>query len=253
MDEVLIETDPAGAVRTITLNRPEKRNALTREMFARLQEAFEQEPGPTARVTVIAAEGPSFCAGVDLGERSDNASGAGASPLELLCEAVRAYPLPVVAAVQGAAIGGGAMLALHCDFVVAVADAKIGNAAVQMGLVPAWLPARRVGEVAGEALARELLLLGEIVPAERLARAFVIAAAVPAEELQAEVDRVVGRLAANAPLSLRAIKATLTTEAYAGLAHVEVDAAIARAQASDDAKEGVAARRERRPAQFAGR
>jgi enoyl-CoA hydratase/carnithine racemase len=253
MDEVLIETDPAGAVRTITLNRPEKRNALTREMFARLQEAFEQEPGPTARVTVIAAEGPSFCAGVDLGERSDNASGAGASPLELLCEAVRAYPLPVVAAVQGAAIGGGAMLALHCDFVVAVADAKIVNAAVQMGLVPAWLPARRVGEVAGEALARELLLLGEIVPAERLARAFVIAAAVPAEELQAEVDRVVGRLAANAPLSLRAIKATLTTEAYAGLAHVEVDAAIARAQASDDAKEGVAARRERRPAQFAGR
>jgi enoyl-CoA hydratase/carnithine racemase len=253
MTEVLIETDEAGAVTTITLNRPEKRNALTREMFAALMEAFEAEPVPTARVTVLAAEGPSFCAGVDLGERSGNAAGPGESPLELLCEAVRNHPLPVVAVVQGAAIGGGAMLALHCDFVVAVEDAKIGNAAVQMGLVPAWLPARRIAETGGQALARELLLLGNIVPARRLADAHVIAAAVAPDELHAEVDRLVGRLAANAPLSLRAIKATLVAESFAAAPHPEADTAIARVQESDDAREGPTARREKREPQFTGR
>jgi enoyl-CoA hydratase/carnithine racemase len=253
MADVLIEPGADGAVTRITLNRPEKRNALTREMFGRLMEAFEAEPAPAARVTVLAAEGPSFCAGVDLGERTDNASGPGESPLELLCEAVRSHPLPVVAVVQGAAIGGGAMLALHCDFVVAAADAKIGNGAVQMGLVPAWLPARRIAEVGGDVLARELLLLGDPVPAARLAAANVITSAVGADELQAEADRLVARLAANAPLSLRAIKATLVAEAYERVPHAEADAAIARAQASEDAREGVAARREKRDPQFAGR
>lgn len=214
MDEIRFETDEAEAVRTITLARPEKRNALTREMFAALTEAFEREPPPTERVTVIRAEGPSFCAGVDLSQRDGNDAREGHTPLEVLCAAIWRYPLPVVAAVQGHAIGGGLMLLLHCDFVIAAEHAKMANSAVQRGMLPARDVIHRTRQVAGLPMARELLLIGDAIPASRLADAQVITAAVPAEQLGAEVDRVVDRLAANAPLSLRAIEATLSADEY---------------------------------------
>lgn len=250
MDDIRIETQPGGAVRTITLNRPDKRNALTREMFTALTEAFEREPPAAERVTVLRAEGPAFCGGVDLAQRSGNDARAGHSPLEVLCRAMWAHPLPIVAAVQGHAIGGGMMLALHADFVVASESAKIGNTAVQMGLVPAWEPTRAVAAATGTVLGRELLLLGDPVPAARLAD---VVAVVPAEELEAAVARVVERLAGNAPLSLRAVKATLNAEGFRVAPNERVQALIAAAQGSEDAREGVAARREKRPAAFAGR
>jgi enoyl-CoA hydratase/carnithine racemase len=240
-----------GSVRTITLTRPGKRNALTREMFATLWDVLESDPPPEQRVTVLRSTGPVFCAGVDLSERASNPSAAGESPLERLCAALHAHPLPVVAVVQGAAIGGGLMLALHCDFVIADEAAMLGNAAVQMGLVPAWDVARRVLALAGAATARELLLLGDPLPAARLGH--VLTAAVPAEALDATAARLIARLEANAPLSLRAIKATLNARAYAEAPHENADALIARAQRSEDSREGVLARREKRPATFAGR
>lgn len=253
MSEIVIRSERDDAVRTITLNRPEKRNALTREMFDVLIDAFEGQPAPAERVTVIRAEGTVFCAGVDLGQRADNPAGAGESPLERLCDAIRRYPLPVVAVVQGHAIGGGMMLALHCDFVVATEEARLGNTAVQLGLVPAWEPTRRILDAVGATLARELLLLGDPVPAGRLAGSHAIAGAVPAAQLDAAVDVVVTRLASNAPLSLRAVKATLNADAYVEAEHPAADDAIARAQASEDAVEGVSARKEKRDPQFAGR
>jgi enoyl-CoA hydratase/carnithine racemase len=253
MDEVRIESTREGAVRVITLARPEKRNALSMDMFAVLTEAFEQEPPPVERLTLLRAEGPVFCAGVDLGQRAERAVAEGESPLERLCAAISAHPLPVVAAVQGAAIGGGLMMALHCDFVVAVKEAKIGNSAVQLGIVPPWPLTRKVAEVAGPSLARELLVRGDLVPAERLAAAHVITAAVSVESFDAEIERIVGRLALNAPLSLRAIKSTLVKEAFAAVPHKDVERLIQSVQESEDAKEGVSARREKRPPVFMGR
>ena len=200
MDDVRIESTREGAVRVITLARAEKRNALSMAMFEVLIGAFEQEPPPAQRLTLLRAEGPVFCAGVDLGQRAERAVAEGESPLERLCAAITGHQLPVVAAVQGAAIGGGLMIALHCDFVVAVDEAKVGNSAVQLGLAPPWPITRRVADAAGPALARELLIGGDLVPAERLAAAHVIAAAVPAAEFDAEVERIVERLALNAPL-----------------------------------------------------
>jgi enoyl-CoA hydratase/carnithine racemase len=251
-DEVRIGAEAGGAVRTLVLNRPEKRNALTRGMFATLTEAFSSADGGE-RLTVISAEGPAFCAGVDLGERAGNDARPGASPLELLCAAVRDYPLPVVAVVQGHAIGGGFMLAMHCDFVIAARDARMGNAAVQMGLVPPWSGSRRILETVGAPLARRLLLLGELIEAVELAAAHVIVAAVAAEELSGASGELVARLAANAPLSLCAIKATLNAASFTERPDPSVEGMIARAQGSEDSREGVAARRERRAPQFAGR
>jgi len=252
VDDIRIELSADGARRTITIDRPEKRNALTREMFDGLIDAFSVDPPPEQRVTVLRAEGSVFCAGVDLGQRADNETGEGRTPLERLCAAIWRHPQPVVAIVQGSAIGGGAMIALHCDFVVAVEDAQFANGAVQLGLTPVWNVTRRVQEVAGAALARELLLGGDGVPARRLAHAHVIARAVPAEELEDVSERVVARLAANAPLSLRAVKATLSADTLAERGHEEVSRLIESVQGSDDAKEGVLARKERRPPLYRG-
>lgn len=144
------------------------------------------------------------------------------------------------------------MLLVHCDFVVAAADATLGNAAVQLGIVPPWPMTRGVLEASGPALARRLLLLGELVPASELAAADVITAAVAPEALDGEVDRLVDRLVANAPLSLRAVKATLHESGRQPAPHPDASERIRLAQVSEDAKEGVAARREKRPPRFQG-
>ena len=121
MEEVRIDVDETEAVRTITINRPDKRNALSRDMFAELTRLFEEEPPLTERVTVLRSEGHVFCSGIDLNERLVH----GAPPLDTLCEVIRDYPLPVVARMQGDAIAGGAFLALFCDFVIAAKAAAL--------------------------------------------------------------------------------------------------------------------------------
>jgi enoyl-CoA hydratase/carnithine racemase len=249
MDEIKIETTDDGAVRTITIDRPDKRNAVTRAMFAELTELFEVSPPPTERVTVLRSEGSVFCSGIDLNERLVH----GAPPLAELCEVIHDYPLPVVARMQGDAIAGGAFLALFCDFVVAVKPARFWVSLVQIGLAPPWILTRRLAELATPALARELVLLGDPLTAEYLAEAHVIISAVEPAELDAEVDRIVSRLAQNAPLSLRAVKATLAAKAYQENPYDEVEEMIVRARDSEDGREGVQARLERRMPQYAGR
>lgn len=250
--EVIVAEADASGVRRLTLNRAEKRNALTREMFDVLIGSFTRPATAAERVTVIDARGPVFCAGVDLGQRTEGGDPEGESPLERLCAGIAAYPLPVVAVLQGHAIGGGGMIALHCDFVVADANARIGNSAVQLGLVPAWPVARGIFQRTRYAWATELLLLGDLVEARTLAARNLIAAAVDAGELTAAAEALTSRLAANAPLSLRAIKATLNADDRLRTDHEHALAAIRAAQLSGDAREGVLARKERRSPVYTG-
>jgi enoyl-CoA hydratase/carnithine racemase len=244
-----------GAVRTVTLCRPHKRNALDAAMLAGLEAAFEGEPGPDERVAVLRADGPVFCAGLDLAERQGSATPTGESPIEDVLAAVDAWPLPVVAVVQGDAIAGGNELALHCDLVVASTRASFGMSLAQIGLAPTWYLAGKLLDVGGAVLAREMLLLGDPIPATRLAALGVIARAVPPHELEATAARFVDRLAANAPLSLEAIKAVIRRgiDARSGVAHDDVDALVDAARHSEDAREGIAARLERRAPRFEGR
>ena len=250
--DVRVEED-GGAVRTVVLARAEKRNALTRAMLDELEAAFSAEPPAAERVTVVRAEGPAFCAGLDLRERLGGVSGEG--PIEDLLRAVETYPLPVVAVVQGDALAGGNELALHCDVVVASTRARFGMPLSQIGLSPTWFLAKKLLEVAGPVLAREVLLVGDPLPAAHLAELGVISRAVPPDDLEEAAGAVVARLAANAPLALRATKALLVREmAFRdSVPHDDVDALVEAARASADAREGVAARLERRPARFEGR
>src|SRR6476661_5172118 len=152
-----------GAVRSVLLDRPEKRNALDAEMISELQAAFTKPPGTDERLAVIRASGPVFCAGLDMKERA--ARPAGTSPIEAMLHAIEHYPLPVVAVVQGDAIAGGNELALHCDFVVASENARFGMSLAKIGLAPTWFLAKKLLEVAGPVGAREMLLLGDLLPA----------------------------------------------------------------------------------------
>ena len=251
MAKVRVEVE--GAVRTVTLARPDKRNALDAEMLAELKAAFAVEPSAAERVTVIRAEGAAFCAGLDLRERGGGQ--VGSSAIEAMLHAVENYPLPVMAVVQGDAIAGGNELALHCDFVVASETARFGMSLARIGLAPTWFLAKKLLEVAGPVGAREMLLLGDPLPARRMAALGLIHRAVPPGELGAAAAAVIDRLAGNAPLSLRAMKAVLV-RAMAfrdGIAHSDVDALVAAAGSSADAREGIAAMLERRAPRFEGR
>lgn len=241
-----------GAIKRVRLCRPEKRNALTAEMIEDLTVAFETAPADAERVTVLEAEGPSFCAGFDM--RSRDATPGGARPLEHLLQAIEAYPLPVVAVVQGPAITGGALLALHCDIVIADEAAPVGMSSAQVGLAPSWLFARKVLEAAGPVMARKLLLVGDPLPATTLHELGIVAYVAPATELRGLAETVVDRLAANAPLSMRAIKQTLIRgmSFRDRIEHADVDDLLGVVHSSEDAREGTAARLERRTPLFRG-
>jgi enoyl-CoA hydratase/carnithine racemase len=252
MSTVLTSVD--GAVRTITLNRPEKRNAMNAELLTGLEAAFRVEPSAEERVVVLRANGRVFCAGLDLRERVAAGGTRGESPIEAVLHLVENYPLPVVAVVQGDAIAGGNELALHCDFVVASTAARFGMSLAQIGLAPTWFLAKKLLEVAGPVASREILLLGDPVPAARMHALGVISRLATPETLEAEAALIIDRLAANAPLSLRAMKSLLVREmAFRdGIAHADVDRLVDAARTSSDAREGMAARLEKRQPDFTG-
>ena len=247
----LIEIQQQGPVRTVILNRPEKRNAMNSDMLHCLHDAFRVEPDAHERVTIIRSRGPVFCAGRDLREST---TGVPLVDVEPIFHAVEAYPLPVIAVVQGAAIAGGCELALHCDFVVASEVARFGMSLAQIGRAPSWFLAKKILEVAGPVGAREVLLLGDPLSAVHMHQLGMIARVAPPEELEQVTQALVDRLVANAPLSLRATKAVLVREmAFRDhIAHDDLDAFVRSVASSHDAMEGMKARIDKRAPNFIG-
>jgi enoyl-CoA hydratase/carnithine racemase len=253
MSKVFIEQ--SGPVKTIWMNRPEKRNALDRAMRDELTDVLRAPVTPEDRVIVIRGKGGVFCSGLDMAERRATAETGEASGIEEMLRAIELCPLPVVAVVQGDAIAGGNELALHCDLVVASETARFGMSLAQVGLAPNWFLAKKLMEVLGPVTTREMLLLGDPLPATRLHALGLIARCVPAEQLEAEAAKIVARLAANAPLSMQAMKALTVRqlEFRDTIPHDDVDALVRAALSSEDAREGMLARLEKRAAQFRGR
>lgn len=248
---VIVESRREGAVRDILLNRVEKRNALDIEMLAALEEVFSRPPEPHERLAVLRAAGPVFCAGLDL----RGTAGREKSAIEPMLRALEVYPLPVVALVQGDAIAGGCELALHCDIVIASQRARFGMSNAQIGLPPNWFLTKKLLETAGPVMTRQILFLGDPVSSTRLAELGVIAQAVPPEELESAGEKVIDRLARNAPLALKAMKAVIV-RSMTFRDHIEnadVEALVLAAKMSRDCKEGMAARLEKREPRFEGR
>ncbi len=248
----LIRVERAGPVRTVILDRPEKRNALNEEMMTEIRQLFLDEPPADERVTVIRGEGPSFCAGLQLA--TSGVEPEAAQLIESMFDAVQRYPLPVVARVQGSAIAGGCELALHCDFTVAAETARFAMPLAQIGVATTWFLTKKIMEAAGPVMGREFLLLGDPLGAPRLHDLGIIARSVPEADMDAEVTAITDRLAANAPMSLRAMKAIMLKQmSIFDMPERQPETAIADAiWDSHDAREGVRARVEKRKPNFTG-
>jgi enoyl-CoA hydratase/carnithine racemase len=254
-DEVLTESRDHTCF--ITLNRPGKRNALNAAMIAQLREAFERVAGDSeARVVVVRANGPAFCAGLDLREMAAQreAGEADLGGLEKVLEDLEACPQPTIAGVQGDAVAGGCELALHCDLRVAADTARFSMPLARIGLaVPVTLTWKLVDSI-GAAKTNELLFTGEAVAAETACALGLVNRVVPAEELDSALESLARQITQNAPLSVRAMKAFVRRAAsgYRTLARDDLEEMHRRVRMSADLQEGLAAQRERRPPRFRG-
>ncbi len=207
--------EDAGPIRTLTLNRPDRRNALTPQLQLELIEALEQTAAsPYLRLLILTGAGQSFCAGLDLtalqamqGQSSEE-SGADAARIARMFRTLYELPIPTIAAVNGHAIAGGAGLATLCDFTLAVPGANFAYTETRIGFVPALVSAYLVLQI-GEKRARDLLLTARMVPAEEAQRLGLVTEVVPPEQLETRTQTLAATLLANSPSSLRATKQLL--------------------------------------------
>ena len=200
-------------VATLTLQRSEKHNALSRAMIDALQEATETiAANADIRVVVLVAEGTSFCAGGDLGWMQEQMAGDdamkrdAARSLADMLGALNTLPQPVIGRVQGNAFGGGVGLTCVCDIVIAADHAKFGLTETKLGLVPATIGPYVLARM-GEAYARRVLMSSRIFNAQEATRLGVVALAVPAAELDAAVAVEVAAYLQCAPGAVAAAKA----------------------------------------------
>jgi methylglutaconyl-CoA hydratase len=244
-----------GGIARVWLDRPERRNAFDAGLIEALHQAFASFAADEAlRVVVLAGRGASFCAGADLdwmrasGELSHERNVADAERAAAMFSAVDSCPVPVIARVHGAALGGGSGLACCCDIVLARADARFGFTEVRLGLIPATIGPFAVGRI-GRSQARALFLTGELFDAEH-ARAIGIVHEVLADDsaLDAAVERTLAAVLRGGPQAVRAAKALIAGLRDGDPAPQSAGAAkaLAELRASPEGREGIAAFLDRR-------
>ncbi|MFC7157910.1 enoyl-CoA hydratase/isomerase family protein [Halomarina halobia] len=252
LDAAIAAFDEETGVGSITLNRPDALNALNGQLRADIEAAFErfrevddEADGAAVRVVVIEGAGDrAFCAGADVNEFSGDGPATNASrPVQ---EIVEDCPAPVVAKIDGYCLGGGFELALACDLRYASESSRLGLPEVDLGIIPGAGGVQYVARLAGPAVARELAMTGEHVPAAEAADLGLVNDAFADDDFEAEVAAVVETLAAKPPLSLRAIKESALLSTQVGLAEGRRydRARFPRLLATEDHAEGARAFRE---------
>jgi enoyl-CoA hydratase/carnithine racemase len=254
---LIVET--RGHVRVLTLDRPERRNALSSALQADLiEELLAVAEDGDVRAVVLAGNGPAFCAGFDLKEirELDEQGGRFRPPMNrptrALFEVVTETPVPIVAALHGAAVAGGFELALACDLRVAAPGIKLGlpEATIGMGanfgsvVLPKRIPM---------GIALEMLLTGEYVTSEFAERWGLVNRLVPADDVLSTALELAGRIAANAPISVRRMKETAVKGVELPLWQALRLDVGPNPYLSEDRKEGIAAYLDKRPPNWTGR
>jgi enoyl-CoA hydratase/carnithine racemase len=227
-------------------------------MIALLHAAVERVAASgDVRALILRGNGQAFCAGLDLRELAAQreAGRVETHTLEEVLHTLERCPMPTIAAVQGDAVAGGCELALHCDLLIAADNARFAMPLARIGIsVPVALTWKLVDTI-GASATKELLFTGEPLGAAAALDRGLINRVVPAAQLDTAVRDLAGQIARNAPLSLRAMKAYVQRATDAKRAHRrdDLDLLFQQVQASEDAKEGLAAQRERRAPAFRGR
>ena len=261
----LIRSEP-GRIWRITMDRPDARNALSEPMLGELVAALgDAAADPSARIVVLRGSGDHFCAGADLGEIDDATGGPGGFRYERAFEEVLAgiadHPVPVLAVIQGAALGAGCQIAVACDLAIAATDAKIGIPSSRLGIVISFENVQRLVLSVGPKRAAEILFTGQAVSGETAAAWGLINEHIPPERLTARADELAEEIAGAAPLSIRGSKRGIHAvlqklsidRETEGFRVADFDMMAADAFSSDDLKEGVRAFRERRKPEFEGK
>lgn len=244
----------------VTLNRPEKRNAVSFELVDELMAALDEVERATAQVVIITGAGKAFCAGMDLEElksllgksHDDNVSDS--ARMAKMFRRLYEFPKPTIAAVNGAAIAGGTGLATMCDFTLAVPEAKFGYTEVRIGFVPAIVSSILVWQV-GHKIARDLLMTGRLFDAAEAKTYRLVNEVVPAEQLMVRAKELASQLLENSPTSVRATKRLINSFISKSLDE-QIAAAVednARIRTTADFREGVSSFLEKRKPQWSGK
>jgi len=249
-----------GRVATITLNRPEKRNAISFELIDDLLRALDEVAKSDAIVLILTGAGKAFCSGMDLDNlkallgRTPEENLQDSATMVRLFRSLYEFPKVTIAAVNGPAIAGGTGLALLCDFTLAVPETKFGYTEVRIGFVPAIVSTFLLRQV-GEKQARDLLLTGRIFGAEEASKLGLINEIVPGENLMTRVRALASLLMENSASSLRATKQSLNDHARMEL-DAQIDAAVrenAAIRTTADFREGITSFLEKRKPVWTGK
>ena len=249
-----------SGVATITLNRPDKRNAISFDLIDDLLRALDDVEKSDAIVLILTGAGKAFSSGMDLENlkaligRSPEQNMQDSRTMVRMFRTLYEFPKVTIAAVNGAAIAGGTGLALLCDFTLAVPEAKFGYTEVRIGFVPAIVSTFLLRQT-GEKYARDLLLTGRIIGAEEAARMGLVNEIVAPESLLVRARELASLLMENSPSSLRATKKLLSDHARAEL-DVQIEAAIrenAAVRGTADFREGVTSFLEKRKPVWSGK
>jgi methylglutaconyl-CoA hydratase len=249
-----------SGVATITLNRPDKRNAISFELIDDLLRALREVETSDAIVLILTGAGKAFSSGMDLDNlktligRPPEQNLQDSQTMVRMFRTLYEFPKVTIAAVNGAAIAGGTGLALLCDFTLAVPEAKFGYTEVRIGFVPAIVSTFLLRQV-GEKQARDLLLTGRIIGTEEAARMGLVNEIVPPENLLARARELAAVLMENSPASLRATKKLLNDHARAEL-DIQIEAAVrenAAIRSTADFREGVTSFLEKRKPVWSGK
>jgi enoyl-CoA hydratase len=233
---------------TLTLNRPEKRNALNQTLFQLFDQALADiESDRNIRAVILRGEGRSFCSGIDLREIG-NIGAAGAVTPEKVFSRLQKLPIPTIAALHGDVLTGGLVLALTCDLRIASASARLGMTPARIGYLPTYAIFRRFVETVGPAATAEIMYLADPLPADRAREIGLVHKVVADSELNDAASAWAAKIAGNAPLSVRAMKqsiARVISHAFE-VDHKDLDELGNKVRSSNDAKEGVRAFLEKR-------
>lgn len=254
-----LQLESDGRIATLTLNRPEKRNAISYELIDDLLRALDEVASSSAQVLIVTGAGKAFCSGMDLDNLKALAGRTAEQNLEdsrkmaSLFRALYEFPRPTIAAVNGPAIAGGTGLATLCDFTLAVPDAKFGYTEVRIGFVPAIVSTFLLRQV-GEKTVRDLLLTGRLFEAQEALRIGLINEIVPAEKLLDRARELAAQLMENSPMSLAYTKRLLSDHARVEL-DAQIEAAVrenAGIRTTADFREGIASFLEKRKPKWTG-
>jgi enoyl-CoA hydratase len=258
MTTVLVERD--SHVVTVTLNRPDKLNALNEELLHELgRVVLDLSRDPSVRCAILTGAGEkAFAAGADIAAMSEMSTTRARQFAEMghgIGHTLETAHFPVIAAVNGFALGGGCELALACDFIYASDKAKLGQPEVNLGVIPGFGGTQRLARRVGEARARELCMTGDMVNAEEALRIGLVNAVVPHADLLPRVREVASKIASKGPLAIAAAKRVILRGADVPLPTAnELEAtAFAALFGTADQREGMRAFLEKRGAKFEGR